>query len=115
MAEQPELTTVAGHLAESIFGAVSATIPGLDIAHFPERGSDREVDFILTVGDRRLPVEIKYQRRIDPMRDTLGIRSFVEKSVNNAPFGLLITQDDSVRVDDPRIVNLPLATFMLLR
>ncbi len=115
LAEQPELTTVAGHLAESIFGAVSATIPGLDIAHFPERGSDRDVDFILTVGDRRLPVEIKYQRRIDPMRDTLGIRSFVEKSVNNAPFGLLITQDDSARVDDPRIMNLPLATFMLLR
>ena len=76
---------------------------------------DREVDFVLTIGAQRLPVEIKYQRKIDPLRDTLGIRSFLEKSVNNASFGLLITQDDSGGVDDPRIVSLPLSTFMLIR
>ena len=76
---------------------------------------EREVDFVLTVGARRIPVEIKYQRRIDQLRDTLGVRSFLEKSVNNAPFGVLITQDDSGVVDDPRIVSLPLSTFMLLR
>ena len=115
LAAQPELTTLAGHLAESIFGSVTSTIHGLDIAHFPERGTDREVDFVLTVGAQRVPVEIKYQRRIDPLRDTLGIRSFLDKSVNNASFGLLITQDDSGEVDDPRIVSLPLSTFMLLR
>ena len=115
LAEKPELTTLAGHLAESIFGSVASTIHGLDIAHFPERGTDREVDFVLTVGAQRVPVEIKYQRRIDPLRDTLGIRSFLEKSVNNASFGLLVTQDDSGTVYDPRIVSLPLSTFMLLR
>ena len=115
LAESPDLSTLAGRLAESIFGSVCTTIPGLDLAHFPERGPDREVDFVLTVGDRRLPVEIKYQRRIDPIRDTLGIRSFVEKSVNRAPFGLIITQDDSIQIDDPRIVTMPLSTFMLLR
>jgi predicted AAA+ superfamily ATPase len=95
LAKRPELTTLAGHLAESIFGSVASTINGLDIAHFPERGTDREVDFVLTVGAQRVPVEIEYQRRIDPLRDTLGIRSFLEKSVNNASFGLLITQDNS--------------------
>ena len=115
LAVQPELTTLAGHLAESIFGSVASTIHGLDIAHFPERGTDREVDFVLTIGAQRVPVEIKYQRRIDPLRDTLGIRSFLDKSVNNASFGLLITQDNSGEVDDPRIVSLPLSTFMLLR
>lgn len=115
LAEYPELTTMSGHLAESIFGSVASTIHGLDIAHFPERGTDREVDFVLTVGAQRVPVEIKYQRRIDPLRDTLGIRSFLEKSVNNASFGLLVTQDDTGTVDDPRIVSLPLSTFMLLR
>ena len=76
---------------------------------------DREVDFVLTVGARRVPVEIKYQRRIDPLRDTLGVRSFLEKSVNNAAFGILISQDDTASVDDPRIITLPLSTFMLLR
>ena len=115
LAERPDLTTLAGHLAESIFGSVASTISGLDVAHFPERGMDREVDFVLTVGAQRVPVEIEYQRRIDPLRDTLGIRSFLEKSVNNASFGLLITQDNSGEVDDPRIVSLPLSTFMLLR
>ena len=115
LAARPELNTLAGHLAESVFGSVASTIHGLDIAHVPERGADREVDFVLTVGAQRVPVEIKYQRRIDPLRDTLGIRSFVEESVNNAAFGLLITQDDAATVDDPRIVCLPLSTFMLLR
>ena len=115
LAERPELTALAGHLAESIFGSVASTIHGLDIAHLPERGLDREVDFVLTVGAQRVPVEIKYQRRIDPLRDTLGIRSFIEKSVNNASFGVLITQDHSGMVDDPRIVRLPLSSFMLLR
>lgn len=115
LSERPELTTLAGHIAESVFGSVASTIHGLDIAHFPERGNDREVDFILTVGVQRIPVEIKYQRRIDPLRDTFGLRSFLEKSVNNASFGLLVTQDNSGVADDPRIVTIPLSTFMLLR
>lgn len=115
LAQRPELTILAGHLAESIFGSVASTIHGLDIAHFPERGTDQEVDFVLTIGSVRIPVEIKYQRRIDPFRDTLGLRSFLEKSVNNAPFGILVTQDNSGTVDDPRIVSLPLSTFMMLR
>ena len=115
LAQKPELTSLAGHLAESIFGSVASTIHGLDIAHFPERGTDREVDFVLTIGAQRVPVEIKYQRRIDALRDTLGLRSFIEKSANNASFGILITQDNQGVVDDPRIVSIPLSTFMLLR
>lgn len=115
LARRPDLTPLAGHLAESIFGSVASTIHGLDISHFPQRGTDQEVDFVLTVGGARIPVEVKYQGRIDPLRDTLGLRSFLEKSVNNAPFGVLVTQDDSSKVDDPRIVSMPLSTFMMLR
>lgn len=115
LAERPELTTQAGHLAESVFGSAASTVAGLDIAHWPARGADREVDFVLTGGVRRVPVEIKYQRRIDQHRDTVGLRSFLEKTVNNASFGILITQDASGAVDDPRIVSLPLSTFLLLR
>ena len=115
LAERPELTTQAGHLAESVFGSTACTVAGLDIAHWPARGTDREVDFVMTVGVRRVPVEIKYQRWIDPHRDTAGLRSFLDKAVNNAPFGVLITQDAAGVVDDPRIVSLPLSTFLLLR
>jgi predicted AAA+ superfamily ATPase len=113
--QEPELTVVAGHLAESVTGATLSTITGLDISHFPERHGEPEVDFVLTIGVKRIPIEVKYQARIDPMRDTEGLRSFIEKAVNNAPFGLLITQDISPGVVDPRIVALPLSSLMLLR
>ena len=88
---------------------------GLDVSHQPAHGADPEVDFVLTVGVRRVPVEIKYRRRIDPHRDTIGLRSFLEKTANNAEFGVLVTQDAAGVVDDPRIVSLPLSTFLLLR
>jgi len=42
-------------------------------------------------------------------------RTFLEKSINNAPFGLLITQSDDIQVLDPRIVAMPLSTFLLIR
>ena len=113
--EEPELTAVAEHLAESATGAVLSTIGGLDIADFPERQGEPEVDFVLTIGVKRIPVEVKYQARVDPMRDTEGLRSFVERAVNNAPYGFLITQSSSPMILDPRIVILPLSTLMLLR
>ena len=112
---EPHLTALAGHIAESVVGATLSTIGSLDLAYLPERGGEPEVDFVLTIGTKRIPLEVKYQRKIDPLRDTEGLRTFIEKSVNNAPFGLLIVQDDGVRIDDPRIVTLPLSTLMLLR
>ena len=69
---------------------------------------------VLTLGTVRIPLEVKYQRRIDPLRDTEGMRTFMEKAVNNAPFGLLITQSP-VTLADPRIIPVPLSTLLLLR
>ena len=112
--EHPELTTVAGHLAESATGAVLASITGLDLAHFPERQGEPEVDFVLTIGVKRIPVEVKYQATIDPLRDTEGLRSFIEKAINQAPFGLLVTQTALPATLDPRIISLPLSSLMLL-
>jgi predicted AAA+ superfamily ATPase len=111
----PHLHDLAGHLVESVAGYFLAGIPHLDVAHFPERGAEPEVDFILTIGERRIPLEVKYRRRIDPLRDTLGLRAFLDKSVYNAPFGLLVTMDDDVMVNDPRIVCLSLPSLLLLR
>ena len=91
--------------------------PILDLVgvnHFPERGPEPEVDYVLTVGDQRIPVEIKYRRRVDHA-DTRGLRAFIEKSVYNAPFGVLVTLNDDLHVDDPRIVSLPLSTLLLMR
>ena len=113
---EPHLSLLAGRIAESVTGATLATIPNLDLAHLPARAGEPEIDFILTVGTKRIPLEVKYQRRIDPLADTEGLRTFLEKSVNNAPLGLLITQADLDEVAlDPRIVAMPISTFMLLR
>ena len=95
----PHLSDLAGHLAESALGYFLASVPSLDVAHFPERNAEPEVDFILTIGTKRIPIEVKYRKRIDPMEDTRGLRAFIEKSVYNA-FGLLVTLDDDVRILD---------------
>jgi predicted AAA+ superfamily ATPase len=111
----PHLSDIAGHLAESVAGYFLSSIPGIDIAHLPERGVDPEVDFVLTVGERRIPVEVKYRRRIDDGRDTLGLRAFLEKTVYNAPFGLLVTLTDDVKPTDPRIVPISLRSLLFMR
>ena len=112
--EQPEMTRFAGRIAESVAGAHLSGVGGLQLAHFPGHDDAPEVDFVLTVGDRRIPLEVKYQARIDPLRDTDGLRAFLETRANNAPFGVLVTQT-AAEVDDPRIVTLPLSSLLLLR
>jgi len=115
LAREPHLTGLAGHLAESVAGAALSTISQLDLSHFPVRGDEPEVDYVLTIGTKRIPLEVKYQRKIDPLADTEGLRRFIERSVNNAPFGLLVTQTDTDVVTDPRIVTMPLSSLLLLR
>lgn len=115
LAQDPHLAGLAGHLAESVVGATLAGVSGLDLSHFPERNQEPEVDFVLTLGTARIPIEVKYKRVIDRLQDTRGLRAFLDKSANMAPFGVLITQVDSEAVLDPRIVTLPLATLTLLR
>jgi hypothetical protein len=114
LAEHPHLADLAGHIAESAAGYFLRSMIGLDVAHFPERGSEPEVDFVLTVGEQRIPVEVKYRRQIDH-RDTVGLRSFMEKPHYNAPFAVLITFLDEAASDDPRIISLPLSTLLFMR
>jgi len=111
----PPLSDLAGHIAESTLGYFLGGIPGLDVAWFPERGAEPEVDYVISVGEFRIPVEVKYRRYIDGHRDTIGLRSFIEKTVYNAPFGILVTLDDNVMIDDPRIVAMPLSSILLFR
>lgn len=113
--QAPVLSTLAGHIAESVVGATLSTVNGLDISHSPERSNEPEVDFVLTVGVQRIPIEVKYQRNIDPVRDTSGVRAFMDKTVNRASFAILVTQSDTNLVFDPRIIALPLSSLMLMR
>jgi len=113
--EVPHLTDLAGHIAESVVGAFFTGIPNLDVAHFPERAAEPEVDFVLTIGEKRIPVEVKYRRRIDPHRDTLCLRSYLEKTHYNAPFAVLVTMLEDVEIPDRRIVPVSLRSLLLTR
>jgi predicted AAA+ superfamily ATPase len=112
---EPHLNILAGRIAESVTGAALSTISHLDLSHLPARSDQPEIDFVLTIGTRRIPLEVKYQRKLDPLRDTEGLRTFIEKAANNAPFGILVCQVDEESIVDPRIVTLPLSSLMLLR
>ena len=114
MEAQPHLAEIAGHIAESAAGYFLSSTKNLDVAHFPERSTEPEVDFVLTIGEQRIPVEVKYRRRIDH-KDTFGVRAFVEKAHYRAPFGLLVTQLDDTTTDDPRLIALPLSTLLMMR
>lgn len=113
--ENPHLSDLAGHIAESVVGAFFGGLPHLDIAYFSERAAEPEVDFVLTVGEKRIPLEVKYRRRIDRHADTLGLRSFLEKAHYNAPFGILVTMLEDVEIVDPRIVPVSLRSLLLTR
>jgi predicted AAA+ superfamily ATPase len=115
LARSPHLTDLAGRIAEGAAAYFLSGISHLDVAHFPERGPEPEVDLVLTIGDRRIPVEIKYRRHIDGHADTRGLRAFIEKTAYNAPFGVLITLTDDVVIDDPRIIPVSLPSLLLLR
>jgi predicted AAA+ superfamily ATPase len=119
LARQSHLSTLSGHIAESIVGATLCTISGLDVNHKPEfkKGSksEPEVDFVLTIGTKRIPIEVKYQARLDPIRDILGLQAFMNKPANSAPFGIVVTQIDTDHKFDNHIVALPLSTLLLLR
>ncbi len=115
LAANSHLTDLAGRLAESVLGYFLASIPFLDVAHYPARGIEPEVDFVLTVGTRRIPIEVKYRKRIDYHEDTRGLRAFLEKTVYNAPFGILATLDDDAVVYDPRIIPISLASLLWMR
>lgn len=113
--KQPHLHDLAGHVAESIIGYYFASLGGMDLAYLPERSGQPEVDFVLTIGEKRIPVEVRYRRTIDPLRETIGLRAFIERAVNNAPLGLLITRDEDTTVADPRIVCLSLRSLLMVR
>lgn len=111
---QAHLRDLAGHIAESVAGYSLRSITNLKVAHFPERAAEQEVDFVLTIGEQRIPMEVKYRSHIT-WQDTSSVRSFIEKSVYNAPFGIIVTLSDEPATDDPRLVSLPLSTLLLLR
>ncbi len=112
----PHLRDLAGHVAESVLGYFLSGIPGIELAWAPERGNEPEIDFVVTVGTQRIPIEVKYRNVIEPGRDAEGLRSFIDKRVHNAPFGVMVTKQD---VDPsslpPSVLAVPLPSVLMIR
>ena len=108
-----DMATLAGYLAESVAGALFSSIGGLDLSHLPGKGSEPEVDFVLTIGDQRIPVEVKYRNTIKN-EHYKGLQCFIDKRINRAPFGLLITKNETESIDE-RVITLPLKHLLILR
>ena len=111
---RPQLAALAGDMDQSVLGATASVIRGLDTDRMPTPPRESDLDFVFRVGDQQIPVQVNYRRNIDPERDTRGFRAFVGEPAKRAPFGLLITPAEGPAIDDPRIVAMPLSTFMLL-
>lgn len=101
---------LAGHLIESIIGNYLSTVEGLAINFLAPTKREGEVDLILGIDDMHIPIEIKY--RNNPNAND-GINAFMSKRTNNAPFGIMITKEDSWVKGN--LVAIPAKQFLLLK
>jgi predicted AAA+ superfamily ATPase len=108
-----ETATLAGHIAESVVGACLLGAPGLNINYLPERPGQPEVDFVITAGNQRIPLEVKFRSRVREA-DFEGLKKFTSNPANNAPFGIMVTQAEVPSAPD-NVVVVPLPTFLMLR
>lgn len=84
--------------------------PGQDPEAFywRDRGG-HEVDIVVKVDDRPIPVEVKF--RGDPYRDLGGLKAFMDGE-RKAPFGLVVTRD--VLDLRERLLFVPLPWFLMM-
>ena len=108
------VATAAGHLIESDIGYYLKGIPGSDVSWFPARNQEPEVDFVLTLGLQRIPIEVKYCRGRANSGDLAGLMSFCSQAKYNAPFGLLITQELSGVLNE-NVIALPAYALLSVR
>lgn len=106
--------TLAGHIIESLIGYYLMGVPGLELSWFPARPNEPEIDFIMTIGMQRIPIEIKYVRRPLKPEDYAGIQAFCAKKHYNAPFGLVVTQTECREIDND-VIALPASSLLLVR
>jgi hypothetical protein len=99
---------------ESVLGYFLKGIPGVELAWFPQRSEEPEVDLVLTIGTSRIPLEVKYRRDKPAKSDLRGIESFCGKPAYAADFGLIVTQIAEGPLGDHAIA-VPASTFLLLR
>lgn len=114
--ESEHVADLAGHIMESVIGYYLAGLPSVQMSHSPERPGEPEVDFVLTIGARRIPIEVKYRKSAGGADDVAGLKHWIAKGSHGSPFGLLVTQDVSRRKRrDEDIIEVPAKYLLLLQ
>lgn len=108
-----DIATIAGFLAESVVGSMLSSVGGLDISYLPPQGNEPKLDFVITIGDQRIPIEVKYRNTVKS-EHYKGLEWFVSNPLNRAPFGILISKNP-VESSNDQIISIPLKHFLLLR
>ena len=102
---------MAGSIVEGMVGYLLSSIDGIGVSYLPAKGEQGEIDYIIEIGDKHIPVEVKYRNTLPHQFNAL--EHYVSRPVNNAPFGLVITKDKSWIRD--HIIAVPFKNFLLLQ
>lgn len=100
-----------GRVAETLVHNIIRLFPGIsDVSYYREPNGKQEVDFVVRVGSRMIPIEVTYQQKMDSQHRS-SIRAFLEAYGKQNCFGLLITKEDW-KIEQP-IIEMPLSFFLL--
>lgn len=101
-----------GRIAETLAHNTIMLFPGIsDISYYREPRGDQEIDFILRVGSKTVPIEVTYQKQADE-KHVDAIKNFLTTNGKPDSFGILVTRD-SFNINRP-IIKIPLSFFLLM-
>lgn len=104
---------MAGHIVEGMVGYLLSSIDGISISYIPDSKTQGEIDYIIEIADKHIPVEVKYRNKLPQFK---ALEDYLSNPVNNAPFGLVVTKDQSgIYGAHKNIIAIPLKNFLLLQ
>ena len=100
-----------GRIAETLVHNVIRLFPGIsDVSYFREPRGESEIDFVVRIGSRMVPIEVCYQSNIDA-KHRKTVQEFVSKHSRDGDFGIIVTKD-FYNISLP-LVEIPLPFFLL--
>ena len=100
-----------GRIAEALVHNVVRLFPGIsDVSYYRHKQGEREIDFVVRVGSKVVPVEVCYQTSPD-VGHLRAVREFLEMYGKRDSFGIIVTKE-RLSVSPPTL-ELPLAFFLL--
>ena len=108
------IATQAGHIIEGIIGNFFASTQGIEAFCLPAKKHNPEIDIILSIGIKHIPIEIKYRKKRVSHHQLDAIRHFITKPQHEASFGLVVTQEESGEVEKNIVAVSAKAILLLL-